>query len=216
VRPATFDQPLFHSSQAAEASPSLGYPAAVKAEGAGDTCHRLGRVAGKAVVFSALIMYPLYLRPHLIEPVLDALPAKADHVRDGLCFPSAITASTHMKPTEIRLMIAFCSSLSCTLTRKGRVHREGREIPDRPWSYCTPFQGAVETLLSKNGLKLDLQGRGVSFKMRKRRVTGNDSVSSGRRILLQAPPPWEGGLPGRNQFAPELLERHHSPYSLPG
>jgi hypothetical protein len=30
------------------------------------------------------------------------------------------------------------------------------------------------------------------------------------------PPPWEGGLPGRNQFALELLERNLSPHSLPG
>jgi hypothetical protein len=25
-----------------------------------------------------------------------------------------------------------------------------------------------------------------------------------------------GSLPGRNQISPELLERHHSPHSLPG
>jgi len=95
VRSPPFDSAIFRPAEATVTPTSLGNPAPMRAEGAGNPFGRAGRVGREAVSPSALIVNPLDVGPHDLEPIPDAIHAKADHIRDGVGFLSAMTASTH-------------------------------------------------------------------------------------------------------------------------
>jgi len=115
MRPPPPESARFNAAKTAKTSASLRYPAPMNAQTAGYAIRRSGRINGKAVCSTALIMNSLYLRPDFIKMCPDTIGTEADHLRDSPGNTAAMPASPHGKFLLVNSSAVIFSISECSI-----------------------------------------------------------------------------------------------------